>query len=140
MKAQSEVNRTASETSSIHLFAEHGNMDEVLRCLAEGVQVDKRDTRRQTALHCACSGGHADLVKFLIEKGADVEAKDGKLITPLHKAAMSGSPECVKLTLAGGAVVNARDDKVWHYLEQHRRHFSHPRLHFRAIPLCIGLV
>ena len=71
------------------------------------IDIDARDSNRNTILHHASLLGHADLVKFLISHRADVHATTVESFTPLHKAAFGGHLECVKYLVEANSNVLA---------------------------------
>lgn len=92
---------------SIHTAAREGNLKEVRRQLAWGVNANKRHFfTRDTLLIEAAANGHLDVVKLLIENGADVNLKGEAWYGPLHAAAAKGHIEVVKILLENGADVN----------------------------------
>lgn len=54
--------------------------------VANGGDINARDSNGRTALHGAASWGWDDAVKFLVAKGADLQAKDKSGLTPLDLA------------------------------------------------------
>ena len=66
--------------------------------LKEGVDVNARDPRKQTALHIAASY-RVDLVKLLLDAHCDPDIQDNDGSTALHYAAYNGSVGTVKLLL-----------------------------------------
>ena len=92
---------------SIHTAARQGNLKDVRRQLAWGVNVNERHFfTRDTILIEAADNGHLNVVKLLIEKGADVNLKGEAWYGPLHAAAAKGHIEVVKILLENGADVN----------------------------------
>ena len=55
--------------------------------LKEGVNVNARDSGKQTALHNAVSYSRVDVVKLLLENHCDLDLKDDRGMTALHHAA-----------------------------------------------------
>jgi ankyrin repeat protein len=92
---------------SIHTAAREGNLKEVKRQLAWGVNVNKSNFfTRDTPLIEAAANGYLDVVKLLIKNGADVNLKGEAWYGPLHAAAAKGHIEVVKILLENGADVN----------------------------------
>ena len=92
---------------SIHTAARMGNLGEVKKQLAWGVNVNRSHFfTRDTPLIEAAANGHVDVVKLLIENGADVNLKGEAWYGPLHAAAAKGHIEVVKILLENGADVN----------------------------------
>jgi len=93
--------------TSIHTAARQGNLKEVRRQLAWGVNANKRNFfTRDTLLIEAADNGHMDVVKLLIENGAGVNLKGEAWYGPLHAAAAKGHIEVVNILLENGADVN----------------------------------
>ncbi|WP_448218545.1 ankyrin repeat domain-containing protein [Endozoicomonas sp. 2B-B] len=86
----------------------YGDLDQVERSLAEGVNVNAVMTDGLTALMLASINGHTDIVERLINAGAEVNTarnEDGG--TPLLFAAQENNSDCVKLLINKGADLNA---------------------------------
>ena len=111
------VSTALSGCTSIHTAAREGNLKEVRRQLAWGVNANKRHFfTRDTLLIEAADNGHMDVVKLLIENGADVNLKGEAWYGPLHAAAAKGHIEVVKILLENGADVNIfHQNKPLHY-------------------------
>ena len=71
---------------SIHRAAEKGNIEVVKKHLANGADINARDSDGLTPLIQAAFKGHNELVELLIAEGADVNAKDKYGGTTLHVA------------------------------------------------------
>ncbi|KAK0073001.1 hypothetical protein PV325_010397, partial [Microctonus aethiopoides] len=56
--------------------AQHGNISDLKRALADGVDINSRHILGWTALHCAAINGNTEAVQFLLIHGADVNAID----------------------------------------------------------------
>ena len=87
-----------------------GNIQDIQIALAEGADVNIKDTDGNTALMLASANkNHAnEIVKLLLDKGADINAKDNYGQTDLILAAYNGFTEVVKLLLDRGADVNTK--------------------------------
>jgi hypothetical protein len=81
--------------------------DELARWLvANGADVNARDTHQRTALHARRRGAGIDV---LVDLGADVHAVDYQGETPLHQAATFGRLDAARALVGRGADVGARD-------------------------------
>ena len=67
-----------------------GDLDELQRLYAAGVDLNEGEYDRRTGLHLAASEGHLEVVKFLIAKGVDINCKDRWGGTPLVDAKREG--------------------------------------------------
>jgi ankyrin repeat protein len=87
------------------------NQIEVVReLLAEGIDVNIKNTYGYTALHEASINGHPEMVKFLIANGADITITNNDGNTPLHFAARYGQIDAAKELLDNGADIDARNN------------------------------
>ena len=75
----------------------------VASLLADGVEIDKRNARGQTALLIATHANHVEIAKRIIEAGADVNAKDDMQDSAYLYAGARGHLEILKMTLRHGA-------------------------------------
>lgn len=66
----------ADEATYMCAAAAAGDVDELRRLLARGVNINRADYDGRTALHLAASEGHVNAVTFLIERGADASMLD----------------------------------------------------------------
>lgn len=89
--------------------AEEGDLNEVLKLLSEGANINAQAKNRYTPLHLACKRGRVAVVKALLEKGAHVAAIGADRKTPLHLACASGGFEVVEALLAKGPDINQKD-------------------------------
>jgi len=71
--------------------------------LAEGVDIELRDSRGRTALLVATHHDALEAARLLIEAGADVNAMDHISDSPYLYAGAEGRLEILRLTLANGA-------------------------------------
>jgi len=79
------------------------DLDETLRLLDEGVNIDFSNNDGLTALHQACIDENEEMVNLLIERGANIEAVDNEGWTPLHAASSAGSVEIAQILVENGA-------------------------------------
>ena len=78
---------------SIHRAAEKGNIEVVKKHLANGADINARDSDGLTPLIQAAFKGHNELVELLIAEGADVNAKDDDGSTALDFATDPDNPD-----------------------------------------------
>jgi ankyrin repeat protein len=100
--------RDAEETTVLHWAACSRHADVVELLLAEGIDVDARDSLGETPLHYV--GDTSDVAALLIAGGANVNAKDIDGRTPLHSAVSHGYKDVVALLIAEGSDINAKDN------------------------------
>jgi ankyrin repeat protein len=110
-----------TQYGSLQRAADAGNVDEVRRLLASGVNVDVRSESDWTALHVASDRGLVDVARVLLEHGASVKSRDKDGHTPLHLTGCEGSGRAqpkateigrngvARLLLEHGADPNAAD-------------------------------
>lgn len=86
---------------AMHLCAAsaRGDIGELRRLVARGVDINRADYDGRTALHLAASEGTADAVQFLMERGADPSLVDRWGNTPLDDA-RRGQHEAIERMLA----------------------------------------
>lgn len=77
--------------------ASQGDLDEMRRLVAMGVDLNETDYDGRTALHLAASEGHIEIVKFLILKQVDLSPADRWGGTPLLDAKKHGHKEIASL-------------------------------------------
>lgn len=70
-----------------------GDLEQVERCLTEGVDVNTTDDEGYSALHAAAENDHLDIVKLLVAQGADIRFKSE--YTALELAEMAENSEIV---------------------------------------------
>jgi ankyrin repeat protein len=90
-----------------------GKLLEIENLLAEGADINAKDSEGSSPLVYAIGSRRAEAVRLLIAKGADVQIarKSGK--TPLMFACIEGKEDIVAPLLQAGADVNARDNTNW---------------------------
>ena len=63
--------------------SKNGDLDQVVKLLSKGANVNAKADMNETALTYACRQGNVQVVKALIEKGARVNDKNSFGLTPL---------------------------------------------------------
>ncbi|MDA7653433.1 ankyrin repeat domain-containing protein [bacterium] len=98
--------------------AKMGNIEGVKKAIADGANVNARDTSGNALNHATANrmprahliGGHKGIVELLIAVGADVNVKNQRGRTPLYDAAIWDRKDIAKLLFDAGADVNAKDN------------------------------
>uniref|UniRef100_A0A6G3MGL0 Protein phosphatase 1 regulatory subunit 12A (Trinotate prediction) n=1 Tax=Henneguya salminicola TaxID=69463 RepID=A0A6G3MGL0_HENSL len=105
------------------------DIEETLRLLELGADVNYANADGLTSLHKACVDENFPFVKALVDNGANIEACDIEGWTPLHAAACGSSLEIIKFLVNKGANIVAvnsegqlpidltNDDQIENYLE-----------------------
>lgn len=103
-------------TTPLHIAAQHGDEEEVLRLIKEGANLEAIDEKGKTPLWCALPGGispkdigHEKIVELLISHGADVDARVRDQ-TPLHYTTLMGKTRFVELLIRLSADIEAQSD------------------------------
>lgn len=81
------------------------NVNKLKALLAQGVEVDLKDTYNRTGLIWAAKKGKLKTLKLLLEHKADLKATDRRRRTALLMAASYGRVNCLKVLLEEGADV-----------------------------------
>ncbi|MFO0754572.1 MAG: ankyrin repeat domain-containing protein [Thermodesulfovibrionales bacterium] len=99
------------ENASSLLFdsAGRGDLEEVKKLLAEGADVNCRDTIGWTPLIKAAWMGHLHVVRYLLEQGAEIDRQNDFGYTALMSAISSGHHPVVHYLLERGADVSLKD-------------------------------
>lgn len=97
---------TKGKDDDLIYAAKKGNINEVIKLLNSGVNVNCKDKMGNTPLRKACKKGYIEIVKLLIEKGAKVNYTDKyRQETALLKACKKADVEIIKLLVEKGADV-----------------------------------
>ena len=87
-----------------------GSVARVRELIAQGADVNVRNTKGQSALHCAAKAGFVDIVAVLLEHGARVDAEDDAGETPLATALRSTVKDKARLLAVVDRLVVAGAD------------------------------
>ena len=93
--------------TALHSASFKGHLQVVRYLLRHGVDVNVRDSGKDTPFLLASWQGHTDVARCLLEHGADVELADQFDHTPLGLAAFNGQIDAVQFLLEHNADVNS---------------------------------
>jgi len=82
--------------------ASKGDLNELRRLLAKGVDLNEADYDKRTGIHLAASEGHLETVEFFINNKADINPKDRWGGTPLADATRHNYERVAELLKANG--------------------------------------
>jgi glutaminase len=74
-----------------------GDIDEIKRLIAHGIDVNEGDYDKRTAMHLAATEGHFEVVEYLLRKGAKADVTDRFGSTPLADAKINKHKKIVKI-------------------------------------------
>ena len=105
-----ETSRDAIDVADLSLaqVAREGDVEALRALIAQGADVDGRESDETTPLHWAVYENEADAVDALIAADADVQAVSREGATPLSLAALNGDARVIAALLDAGADVNER--------------------------------
>ncbi|NQY74698.1 MAG: ankyrin repeat domain-containing protein [Candidatus Margulisbacteria bacterium] len=75
--------------------ASQGDLDEIRRMVAKGVNLDEADYDGRTCIHLAASEGHSEVVKYLLGKKVNVSPEDRWGGTPMDDAKRHGQQKVI---------------------------------------------
>ncbi len=97
------------EKSQIHKLTELGLMEKVEQIVAQGVDVNYRDSYGRTALHIASAKNRNIDMQILIDLGANINVQDNQGRTPLMYAAADGNGNAMALLISKNADTTIAD-------------------------------
>ena len=74
-----------------------GDIDEIKRLFAYGVDLNQGDYDKRTEMHLASTEGHIEIVEYLLKKGAKIDVKDRFGSTPLADAKINNHKEIINI-------------------------------------------
>ena len=89
--------------------ASSGDLNQVIRLVEDGVDVNRSVIEGKTALMEACLNEHINVVEYLIANGAWLNKTDNKTQTALWKMASNGQEKMLSLLIHAGADINKPD-------------------------------
>jgi len=106
-----DVNATISKSGMTPLHSA-ANAEIARILIANGADIEAKDTRGVTSISEASFWGEVDIVSALIDAGAQIDSCDAEMRTALHRACEESKTNVVELLVARGANVNAADQDL----------------------------
>lgn len=103
--SHAQVAPRASEIAAytgLHKAAHEGNLEQVEKLIAAGVDLEERDPHQRTAFHIAGFGGNIEIMRRLAKAGADVNAYEKGVYDVVTIAAVANDVETMKVALELG--------------------------------------
>ena len=103
--ASAQVGPSASDIASysgLHRAAHDGDRRAIERLVAQGADLEARDSRGRTALHVAAFGSNDDALRALAQAGADMNALEGQAYDVVTIAAVADDPDLMSLAIELG--------------------------------------
>ncbi|GAB4858526.1 Acyl-CoA-binding domain-containing protein 1 [Ancistrocladus abbreviatus] len=123
-----EESGTDLKMDATHAFAREGDVENLLKCIENGVSVNIKDSEGRTPLHWAVDRGHLSVIELLITRKADVNIKDNDGQTPLHYAVVCDRESIAEYLVKHSADANIKDndgcsprdlcEKNWPWMQQ----------------------
>ncbi|TVU16641.1 hypothetical protein EJB05_40215 [Eragrostis curvula] len=110
MYEEDEGNDSCKELGDIHVSAREGAIDDIVKQLAAGVEVNMRDSEGRTPLHWAVDRGHLNAVEILANAKADLNAQDNEGQTALHYAVLCEREDIAELLVKHRADLHIKDE------------------------------
>lgn len=100
-----QAEKTGGASLDAQLFAScsSGNLNEVIRLVSEGSNVNSKDDYLVSCVHRAAATENMEVLEYVLEKGGEVNVQDHLGNTPLHFAAFKNNYNSVRLLLSNGA-------------------------------------
>lgn len=94
---QEKYDDILNSVNSLCLAASQGDLNEVKRLHATGINLDDADYDGRTAIHLAASDGHEHVIKYFIDSGININPKDRWGGTPLSDAIQTKNKAVIDL-------------------------------------------
>uniref|UniRef100_A0A803L2H7 ACB domain-containing protein n=1 Tax=Chenopodium quinoa TaxID=63459 RepID=A0A803L2H7_CHEQI len=95
---------------AIHAFAREGDVENLLKCIENGISPNSKDSEGRTPLHWAVDRGHLPVIDLLYSKDADINAKDNEGQTALHYAVVCDREAIAEYLVKHNADVDIKDN------------------------------
>jgi len=93
----------------LHLEITQEDLEESVRLIIAGADIDSKDNDGCTALMCAASMGHTAIVRLLVAKGAAIDSKGYNGWTALMFAVDNGHTEIARILIDKGAAIDSKN-------------------------------
>jgi len=113
---------------ALHSTILSGNTLLVKDLLSESVDVNARDSKKNTPLHIAAIKGYTEIAELLIKKGSNINLKNRHGSLPLHLAAQQNHSDIALALVKHGSAIDVKD------------RYGETPLHFFSINCNIDLV
>ena len=103
--AAAQVPPSATEIAAydgLHLAAEEGDVEAIARLVAEGSDIEARDSRGRTPVHVAAFASNDEALRALAEAGADMNALEYRAYDVVTIAAVADDSELMSLAIELG--------------------------------------
>lgn len=100
-----QVAPSAAEVSSyqgLHRAAHDGDIEEIIRLVASGADIDRRDKHGRTPAHVAAFASQDEALRTLAKAGADMNALEHQAYDVVTIAAVANDPELMGLAIELG--------------------------------------
>jgi glutaminase len=87
----------ANLTYALIWAASQGDLEEIKRLVAYGVDVNEKDYDKRTAMHLAAAEGRKEVIEYLMHQGVKINVKDRFGNTPLDDAKENKHEKIIKL-------------------------------------------
>lgn len=118
--------------------AQKGNFELVQNLIQNGMDVNCKNEKEETALHAAAQNGDLPMVCFLIGSGANVNALNENLQTPLRYAMDSQQVGVVEELLKREADINIKDK--WDVSPSSSMVFKDPKTELKKLTNLVGKI